>query len=124
MTAAGSHGRLSNELIRFPLLQLLSLQEISFNITMKITPFFIALVIGLCIAVPTAVYYLAMYNHDGKGITGILALIIAFFLAIVLAGERLLIKINLIPYNSLCKLEGIALAALAGGYLLMVFQGS
>ena len=89
---------------------------------MKITPFFVALVIGLCIAVPTAIYYLARYNHDSKGMTGILALIITFFLAIILAGERLLIKINLIPFTSLCKLEGIALATLAGGYLLMILQ--
>ena len=70
-----------------------------------------------------AVYYFLKHNYDSKGMTAILALILAFFFALLLIGERLLVKWNIIPFPRLVKLEGIALAALAGGYLLAVLQG-
>jgi hypothetical protein len=90
---------------------------------MKITPFFVALSLGLCISIPVSVYYFLRHNYDPKGMTAILALIVAFFFAVLLIAERLLVKWNVIPFTSLVKLEGIALAALAGAYLLAVLQG-
>ena len=90
---------------------------------MKITPFFVALTLGLCISIPVAAYYFLRHNYDSKGMTGILALILAFFFALILTGERLLVRWNIIPFASLVKLEGIAIAALAGAYLLAIWQG-
>ena len=51
--------------------------------------------------------------------TAVLALILAFLFALLLVGERLLVRWNIIPLTRLVKLQVIALALLAGAFILI-----
>ena len=88
----------------------------------KVTPFLVVLVPALLVSIGIAIYYFARHNHDSKGMTAILGLIMSFFLLVVLVIERVLVKINVIPFSTLCKLEGVFLGGLVLLYLLAFLQ--
>jgi hypothetical protein len=91
---------------------------IGFMKNMKITPFFVLLGGGILTSVVVAIYFLSRYDTGNKAMTGILAIIIAFFLAVILIGERLLLRASLLSFRTVCKIEGIFIACLILAYFV------
>lgn len=86
----------------------------------KVTPFLVLLVPALVVSVALTVYYLFINSQSPDAITGILALIFAFFITVILLAERLLVKYAKVSFDALCKGQTMIIFLMIVAYLLAV----